>query len=161
MLSRIAFSAVLVLALAGQVFCSPLPVPLKRDLVTREPEPLKTIPIYVKRQISVEAPLAKRQIPPEVPTKAPDGNIVPYERSVPAGESLNRRQIPPEVPTKAPDGNIVPYERSVPVVEPLNKRQIPPEVPTKAPDGVVVPYKRSGESSVAKRRQIAAELSEL
>jgi hypothetical protein len=31
----------------------------QRDLVTREPEPLKTIPIYVKRQITAETPLVK------------------------------------------------------------------------------------------------------
>jgi hypothetical protein len=133
MFSRTAISVVLALFLAGQVFSSPLPMPLRHILAARQPGPLplETIPIYIKRA-AAEAPPKKRVLPAEVAVKAPDGIIVPYKRSA-AGEALPiRREIPAEVATKAPDGIIVPYKREVPV-----------EVAVKAPDGVIVPYKRS------------------
>ena len=88
----------------------------------------------------------KRQIPAEIAVKSPDGNIVPYKRSVTDGAPLSKRQIPAEIAVKSPDGNIVPYKRSINV---FHKRDIPVEIAVKAPNGVIVPYWGTGELSVS------------
>jgi len=179
MFSRTTIVSALVLLLAGQAIASPIPISFSADAAT---EALKTIPVYVKRQIPAEVavkspngqvvPYTKRQIPAEVAVKAPNGQVVPY----------SKRQIPAEVAVKSPNGQVVPYtKRQIPAeiavkapngqVVPYSKRQIPAELAVKSPNGQVVPYtKRQIPAEVAvkapngqvvpySKRQIPAELA--
>jgi hypothetical protein len=127
MFSRTTIFAALALVLTGQVLALPVPAASPVGVVS---EALKTIPVYVKRQIPAEVPVkspngqvvpyAKRQIPAEVPVKSPNGQVVPY----------TKRQIPAEIPVKSLNGQIVPY----------TKRQIPAEIAVKSLNGQIVPY---------------------
>jgi hypothetical protein len=178
MIKQTALLALLTLFLTGQAMTLALPIRLSMgtvDVARRSPEPLRTIPVYVKRQIPAEqavkapngviVPFTRRQIPEE--ESAPDSEIngrqIPEELATRTAsgriDTFTRRQIPAEQAVKAPNGVIVPFTRRQEVPSP-SRRQIPAEEAVKAPNGVIVPFNRrqiAEEQDPYVRRQIPAE----
>jgi hypothetical protein len=152
--------AVLALLFVSRTVASPSPIHMRmrRALSARMPEPLDTIPAYIKRASPSDyGKRAENPIPAEVATKSPAGAIELYTRD---GLNLKRADnpIPAEVATKSPAGAIELYTR-----DGLNLKRadnpIPAEVATKSPAGAIELYTRDGLNLKRADNPIPAEVA--
>jgi hypothetical protein len=99
MFSQLYVLVSLVVLLAGQAAASPLPI--MHSLAQRNPQPLDTIPAYVKR---ADGPPVNN-VPEEQPTQSLDGVITVISRS----DGLNVNNVPAEAATRSLNGIITLY----------------------------------------------------
>ncbi|KAJ7038253.1 hypothetical protein C8F04DRAFT_1232141 [Mycena alexandri] len=138
MLSQLYVLVSMAILLAGQAAASPVPMP--RYLARRAPQPLDTIPAYVKRDVPVEqastAPNAPRTLkavmsPNRMLLPAPNGQVLPYS----AENVKGRRDVPVEQASTAPNGIVLPYS-----AQNVKGRDVAEQDAATAPNGQVLPY---------------------
>jgi hypothetical protein len=145
----------LALVCVGQTYARPMPYPLQRAalaLERREAAPLGTIPIYVREDVN--------NLPAELATSSPNGDVVPYSAAV--LKDVKAKRGTDQVLEQAARSPGIEVERYIGSRR-ADTNEVPAELATSSPNGDVVPYSAAVLKDVKAKRadtnEVPAELA--